>query len=244
VGNTAKFMLVGILVMVIVTAVIWDRQSGDLTAASINRGANRSAPKAGLSTPLADGSENAEGAVKLREKTAEELAAEELMAAMKGQAEAERKPQPLVKVQDTQKVKESAQAPKEAPKPRTYTVETGDSFWTIADKLFNDASLWKEIWKANMQRFPRPDMLKEGATIIIPELDTSKVKLPPASTGREAAPDGMRHYIVQPGDCLGTISQDFYGTAKKWRMILEANGLEDETNLRAGMKIVIPPEKK
>jgi len=224
--------------------VIWDRQSGDLTAASINRAANGNATKAGLSTTLADGSENAEGAVTLREKTPEEVAAEEVMAAMKGQAEAERNPQPLVKVQNAQEGGDRVQAPKEAPKPRTYIVEPGDSFWTIADKLFNDASLWKEIWKANMQRFPRPDMLKEGATIIIPDIDTSKVKLPLASTAREAAPDGTRHYIVQPGDCLGTISQDFYGTAKKWRMILEANSLEDETSLRAGMKIVIPPDKK
>ena len=50
------------------------------------------------------------------------------------------------------------------------------------------------------------------------------------------------YYTVKEGDCLGVISQKFYGTSKKWRLILEANKLEDETNLRAGMKIVIPPD--
>ncbi len=242
-GNTAKFMLVGILVMVIVTAVIWDRHSGDLKAASINKAGKRSAVKAGLSTRMADGSEQANGAIKLREKTPEELAAEELMAAMKGQAEAKREVQPLVKVQNPGETQKNIPAPKEEPKPRTYIVKSGDSFWTIAEDLYGDSSLWKKLWQANIQRFPRPDMLKEGATIIVPNIDTGKVNLPLANTSRQASPDGTRRYVVQLGDCLGTISQDFYGTAKKWRKILEANNLEDETSLRAGMEIIIPPDK-
>ena len=242
-GNTAKFMLVGILVMVIVTAVIWDRQSGDLTAASINRSAKRGA-KAGLSTTLEDGSEQAAGAINLREKTPEELAAEEMIKVLRGQPASQRKPQPLVEVQSVEPNQQNAAAPKEEPKVRTYIVKSGDSFWTIAEDLYGDASLWKKVWQANTQRFPRPDMLKEGATIIIPDIDTTKVNVPLASTSREASADGTRHYVVQPGDCLGTISQDFYGTAKKWRMILEANNLEDETSLRAGMEIVIPPDKR
>lgn len=242
-GNTAKFMLVGILVMVIVTAVIWDRHSGDLKAASINKAGKRSAVKPGLLTTLADGSEHADGKVNLRQKTAEELAAEELMAVMKDQADAKRNPQPLVKVQNPGKSNEKVSAPKEETKPRTYIVKSGDSFWTIAEDLYGDASLWKKLWQANIQRFPRPDMLKVGATIIVPEIDTGKVNLPLANTSRQASPDGTRRYVVQLGDCLGTISQDFYGTAKKWRMILEANKLEDETSLRAGMEIIIPPDK-
>jgi nucleoid-associated protein YgaU len=237
-------MLVGILVMVIVTAVIWDRQSGDLTAASINRGAKHSGAKAGLTTALADGSGQADGEIQLRQKTAEELEAERMMEALRGEVSAPHEPQPLVEVQNVVPSEPNVAVPAQEPNPRTYIVKFGDSFWTIAEDLLGDASLWKKVWQANIKRFPRPDMLKEGATIIIPNIDTTRVKLPVANTFRKAAPDGTRHYVVQPGDCLGTISQDFYGTAKKWRMILEANNLEDETSLRAGMEIVIPPDRK
>jgi nucleoid-associated protein YgaU len=237
-------MLVGILVMVIVTAVIWDRQSGDLTAASINKAGKNSKLKAGFSTTLADGSELAKGSLKLREKTAQELAAEEVMNALKGHADAQRGPQPLVKAQNTGSSRQKVTAPKQKAKPRTYIVQPGDTFWTVAEDLYGDGMLWEELWKANKKRFPRKDVLKEGATIIVPDIEKSGVKLPLASTSRGMAPNGTRHYVVQPGDCLGTISQDFYGTAKKWRMILEANNLEDETSLRAGMEIVIPPDKE
>lgn len=51
-------------------------------------------------------------------------------------------------------------------------------------------------------------------------------------------------HIVQSGDTLSGISQKYYGTANKWRSILEANRnvLKDPNKLQLGMKLVIPEQ--
>ncbi len=60
---------------------------------------------------------------------------------------------------------------------------------------------------------------------------------PTPATGRPVTPCD---YIIQPGDTLGSISLHFYGTARYWRRILEANPGLTERNLRVGRKIRIP----
>jgi len=61
---------------------------------------------------------------------------------------------------------------------------------------------------------------------------------PPAPAGgRPATPCD---YVIQPGDTLGGISAQFYGTARHWRRILEANPGLTERSLRVGRKIRIP----
>lgn len=47
------------------------------------------------------------------------------------------------------------------------------------------------------------------------------------------------HYTVKVGDTLGAISQQFYGTAARWREIANANAL-DPKKLQVGQKIIIP----
>jgi len=63
------------------------------------------------------------------------------------------------------------------------------------------------------------------------------------SVSRAEAP-GRRAtvYTVQGGDTLSAIALRFYGDASAWRTILDANSrrLRRPTDLRAGMKIVVP----
>lgn len=47
-------------------------------------------------------------------------------------------------------------------------------------------------------------------------------------------------YIVQSGDTLSTIAQQFYGISSKYLLIARANGLRNANVLRVGMELVIP----
>jgi Contractile injection system tube protein/LysM domain len=51
---------------------------------------------------------------------------------------------------------------------------------------------------------------------------------------------GLRSHIVQEGDSLHSIAYDSYGDATRWRVIAEANGIDDPLRLRRGASLSIP----
>ena len=68
----------------------------------------------------------------------------------------------------------------------------------------------------------------------------------PASQAKKAAAktDAKQTYTVKKGDTLSKIAQQFYGSPKKWRRIVDANKdkLGQSQMLKAGMTLVIPKE--
>jgi nucleoid-associated protein YgaU len=51
---------------------------------------------------------------------------------------------------------------------------------------------------------------------------------------------GLRSHIVQDGDSLHSIAYESYGDATRWRVIAEANGIDDPLRLRRGSSLSIP----
>jgi hypothetical protein len=51
---------------------------------------------------------------------------------------------------------------------------------------------------------------------------------------------GLRSHIVQDGDSLHSIAYEAYGEATRWRVIAEANGIDDPLRLRRGASLAIP----
>ena len=49
-------------------------------------------------------------------------------------------------------------------------------------------------------------------------------------------------YIVQEGDTLTTIAEEFYGDPTKFDLIVDANNLDESTGLRVGQELIIPPD--
>lgn len=60
----------------------------------------------------------------------------------------------------------------------------------------------------------------------------------PAPTPTAVPTPTVTIYVVQPGDVLGTIAQQFGTTVQA---IAEANGIEDTDFIRIGQELVIPP---
>lgn len=60
--------------------------------------------------------------------------------------------------------------PKPAPQPegKTYTIQGGDTLWTIAEKFYGKGHQWRTIADANKDVMPDPDRPKVGVVIRIP----------------------------------------------------------------------------
>ena len=54
------------------------------------------------------------------------------------------------------------------------------------------------------------------------------------------AMQGMRAHRVQDGDSLAALSFDAYGDPNHWRLIADANGIDDPMRLRRGTMLSIP----
>ncbi|MGI8619502.1 MAG: LysM peptidoglycan-binding domain-containing protein [Gemmatimonadaceae bacterium] len=52
---------------------------------------------------------------------------------------------------------------------KTYTVVSGDSLSKIAKRFYGDASQWKKIHAANIDRVPNPDLIHPGQELTIPD---------------------------------------------------------------------------
>ena len=50
----------------------------------------------------------------------------------------------------------------------TYVVRAGDSLSAIAQKYYGDANRWKEIWEANKDKVPDPNLITVGQELRIP----------------------------------------------------------------------------
>jgi len=80
-----------------------------------------------------------------------------------------------------------------------------------------------------------------GLTVQSAEDNQSK---PPDSTIYEQTEKikTQKFHIIRQGETLSEISHKYYGSANKWRMILDANRdeIEDVSKLKPGTKIIIP----
>jgi nucleoid-associated protein YgaU len=62
----------------------------------------------------------------------------------------------------------SQPSPSPAPTGETYTVRSGDTLSSIAERFLGDASEWNQIFVANRDQLSSPDALQVGMTIRIP----------------------------------------------------------------------------
>lgn len=113
-----------------------------------------------------------------------------------------------------------------------YIVEKGDTLLLISFKLFGDYRKWRNILAEN------PGLSANNLSVG----KTLKYTLP--QTPFEWIKKGNAHLILK-GDTLGSISNQYYGTNKRWREIFENNQpmILDPNLIFAGFTLFYMPDK-
>jgi LysM repeat protein len=131
-----------------------------------------------------------------------------------------------------------AQAPAPAPVAtngefESYTVQPGDTLMKIAFEHYGDVYAWKKIEDANKDQLTNANQLRKGMVL--------KVEKPQSSPSIDR--NGEK-YLIKQGDTLGTISNDVYGTPKKWRKLWENNRqlIRDPNKIYAGFYMYYQPD--
>ena len=65
-----------------------------------------------------------------------------------------------------------------------YVVKAGDSLSAIAQAFLGDANRWKEIWEANKEAVPDPNVINPGQELLIPVESTALPPLEGKPAGR------------------------------------------------------------
>lgn len=124
--------------------------------------------------------------------------------------------------------------------PKNYTVQPGDTFSTIAVKIYGSQKQWIDIAIANP--FVDAKRLQIGQTIRLPH--------PEDIMGRDEDaplqdPGKIVTHVVRPGDSLSSISNRYYNNPDQWRVIFDTNRDKIGPNpdrLSAGQILRIPPQ--
>lgn len=149
-----------------------------------------------------------------------------------------------------------------------YTVVEGDTWSELAQRFYQDGRYTRNLLRANddpAELTPGTDILVplydllvvdaglragEGASALVTPTPDKAIGLPSSSISSSAprvpsapvAAIKLAEYEVKPGDTLSDISLAVFGTATRWKELLEANRgtLRTPEGLQVGMKLKIP----
>jgi nucleoid-associated protein YgaU len=98
----------------------------------------------------------------------EKLAKEREAKASKGELDIEQEVEDIRKQNAAARGKAEPTEAEETAEVRTYVVNAGDSLSKIAERVYGDASRWREIYKANKDQIEDPKLIRPGWELRIP----------------------------------------------------------------------------
>ncbi|NTU84585.1 MAG: LysM peptidoglycan-binding domain-containing protein [Chloroflexales bacterium] len=113
-----------------------------------------------------------------------------------------------------------------------YTVQPGDTLWSIAQRFYGSGASWQIIYNANANLIADANWIYPGQVLTVPSgpaLVGTATPTPglsgtftPANSAGQTG-QGMGQYTVKPGDSLWSIAQLAYGDPGRWVDIYNAN---------------------
>lgn len=119
----------------------------------------------------------------------------------------------------------------------SHTVAFGETLWSISEKYYKTGYNWVDLVKAN--NLTNADDIKEGATLVIPEV-TPIFPEGEVASGETVKKQEAKTYTVVPGDTLWDIAVAQYGDGYKWSAIAQANVLVNPDLIHAGNVLTLP----
>jgi LysM repeat protein len=116
-------------------------------------------------------------------------------------------------------------------------VQSNDSLWKIATRVYGDGYKWTEIAKAN--NLKNPNVISKGQKLVLPKIE--KVVADTTINKNETVITEKTEYKVIRGDTLWKIATQVYGDGYKWTKIWQDNKakLNNPDKLEIGMTLVI-----
>ncbi len=144
-------------------------------------------------------------------------------------------PQDLIKEEPTQQLavkEESFEKASLVGEMGTYKVEKGETLMMIAFKIYGDYGMWRELAKLNPKV---KGFVASGMTLQF-KAPAEKFVWNPAG----------EPYLIKKGDTLGVISNEKYGTPKKWKKIWDNNKplIKNPNLIFAGFTLYYIPDNK
>lgn len=122
-----------------------------------------------------------------------------------------------------------------------YTVNAGDTLFTIADKYYQNGYSYTEIATAN--NLTNADQIEVGQVLEIPKLDKS-ITQDLGTGGGNTTIWGPRiegdKYTIVEGDWLSTIAGRAYGDIMAFDKIAKANNIQNPDIIEPGTVLTIP----
>jgi putative chitinase len=121
--------------------------------------------------------------------------------------------------------------------PKTYTVQSGDYLWSIAEKIYGSGYNWVDLVNAN--HLQNPGVIYAGTKLVVPDVapkmltaQTKPIQVQNPITGDT--------YTVVKGDYLWNIAVRAYGDGYKWVDIAKANNLTNPDLIFSGNVLQLP----
>lgn len=130
---------------------------------------------------------------------------------------------------------------------QTYTVQSGDDLWHIAEKFYKSGYNWVDIAKAN--NITNPSTIFSGNTLTIPRVtpEVATITVTPTVAPIAVAVQATQTnaitgntYTVQSGDDLWNIAVRAYADGYRWVEIAKVNNLDNPGLIFSGNVIKIP----
>lgn len=121
------------------------------------------------------------------------------------------------------------------PTHKVYAAKDGDTFESLAERYYGEASLAHLLRRANEGH----EALEAGQQLLVPTHDDGLAEEVAAAP---ELPEGARTYTAGYGESLWIIAKDHYGKGHKWPVIFEANQdrLRNPDFVPEGVTLVIP----
>lgn len=137
-----------------------------------------------------------------------------------------------------------------------HEVQPGENFWTISRQHYGTARYFAALAEYNKHRIPRPDRMKPGMFVLIPQEELLIQRFPTIAGIVDSQPspesllpagffignDGQPYYRIGKGDTLTEIAELHLGRTARWSQIVGMNRdiLRDGNTLKIGMVLRLP----
>lgn len=121
-------------------------------------------------------------------------------------------------------------------KYRFYQVKEGETLGEIAQNELGTFRMWSEI--ASINGITDPGRIQPGNMLRLPIMNTTKNAVKPVVL--PAPLHGANIHVIEEGDTLSSIANEYYGNPNLYGVIVSANPSVDPNRMKIGMRLTIP----